>query len=83
MAALLLVILQIATLLLIARAILSWIRPAVDSGLYRFRESINRLTDPVVLPVRRVLPNPGGIDLSVIALLLGINLVLVPIATRL
>lgn len=79
MAALLLVILQIATMLFVTRAILSWFHPRPESGLYRFRRAVNRLTDPVVLPVRRVLPRPGGIDLSVLALLLGINLVAVPI----
>lgn len=83
MTALLLVILQVATLLLITRAILSWFRPDPESGLHRFRRAVNRLTDPVVRPVRNVLPHPGGIDFSVLALLLGINLLLVPIVAGL
>ncbi len=33
---------------------------------------VNALTEPVLKPIRRFLPNMGGIDLSPIALFLGI-----------
>ena len=33
---------------------------------------VNALTEPVLAPIRRILPNMGGIDLSPIALFLGI-----------
>jgi YggT family protein len=32
----------------------------------------NRLTDPLLNPIRRVLPNLGGIDISPIVLVLGL-----------
>ncbi len=83
MGSLLLLVLQIVTFALLARAILSWVRPEPGSGLWQFRDTIDRLTDPIVLPVRRVLPRPGGIDLSIFAILIGINVVLVPIAAAL
>lgn len=79
MTSLLLLLLQLVTLVLIARAILSWFRPEYGTGLYRFRETVDRISDPLVLPVRRVLPSTGGLDLSVLVLLLGINFVLVPL----
>ncbi len=80
---LLLAILQLASLLLIARAVLSWFQPRPDSPVFAVRRVVDQLTDPVVLPVRRVLPHPGGLDLSVFALLLAINLLLVPIVSGL
>ena len=73
-------VIDIYTWIVIASAIMSWlvafgvinvrnqfVRPAVDF-LYR-------ITEPVLRPIRRVLPNLGGIDISpVIALLLIIFL---------
>ncbi|MGH1503797.1 MAG: YggT family protein [Acidimicrobiales bacterium] len=79
MSALILLLLQMVTLLLIARAILSWFRPDFGTGLHRLQETVDRVSDPIVLPVRRVMPNTGPLDLSIIAILIGINFVLVPI----
>ena len=52
--------------LLIARIILSW----VNIGSYEIREFIFRITDPVLNPIRRIMPNTGGIDFSPIVVLL-------------
>ena len=79
MSALILLLLQMVSLLLLARAILSWFRPDYGTGLHRFSETVDRLSDPIVLPVRQILPNTGPLDLSVVVLLIGINFVLVPI----
>jgi len=35
-------------------------------------DAVNRLTEPVLGPIRRVLPSFGGIDLSPVVLFLGI-----------
>jgi YggT family protein len=83
MSGILLTILQLCSLALIAKALLSWIQVRPGTALDRFKYGLDRLTEPVVAPVRRVLPRPGGLDLSVLAILLGINLVLVPVAARL
>ncbi|MCI1436795.1 MAG: YggT family protein [Acetobacter indonesiensis] len=40
---------------------------------------LNRLTEPVLEPVRRLLPNLGGIDFSPMVVLLGIQYVLQPL----
>ena len=62
-------IVQLLTLLIIVRAVLSWI-PGIDFGhpVIRF---IMRVTDPILEPIRRVIPPLSGFDLSpIIALLL-------------
>lgn len=76
LAALIYTILDIFTWLIIASAIMSWL---VAFGVVNLRnrfvrtvvDMLYRLTEPVLRPIRRVLPNLGGIDISpVVALLL-------------
>ena len=63
--------------LLIASAILSWLvafnvvntRNAVVRTIEHFLESI---TEPALRPIRNLLPNLGGIDVSPIILILGL-----------
>lgn len=43
----------------------------------------NRLTEPVLEPVRRLLPMPGGIDFSPMVVLLCIQYVVQPILVEL
>ncbi|GBR66056.1 hypothetical protein AA0483_2149 [Acetobacter syzygii NRIC 0483] len=40
---------------------------------------LERLTEPVLAPVRRILPTPGGVDFSPMVVLLGIQYVLQPL----
>ena len=40
---------------------------------------LERLTEPVLAPVRRLLPTPGGVDFSPMVVLLGIQYVLQPL----
>jgi len=55
-------------LLLIARVVLSWTNPMGGGGLVAF---IYQATEPILAPIRRVLPPTGGIDWSpLIALLI-------------
>jgi YggT family protein len=55
-------------LLLIARVLLSWTNPTGGGGLTAF---IYQATEPILAPIRRVLPPTGGIDWSpLIAMLL-------------
>jgi YggT family protein len=63
---------QLLTLLVIVRVLLSWV-PSVD---YRHPliSLIVRITDPILLPVRRILPPVGGLDLSPIIAILLLNL---------
>lgn len=64
--------LQLLTLLVVVRAVLSWI-PSVDYGHPLIRLII-RITDPVLQPVRRVLPPLGGLDLSPLVAILLLQL---------
>lgn len=38
--------------------------------VYMLGDVLNRVTEPVLRPIRRVLPSPGGIDLSPLVLIL-------------
>ncbi len=83
MATAFLFVLQLASVILIARALLSWFRPRSGSALDQAKRRITSITDPVLEPVRRILPRPAGLDLSIVAVLLGINLVLMPVIATL
>lgn len=72
--------LQLYVWLLIASAILSWliafnvvnIRNEVVKTIWNF---LYQITEPVLRPIRNVLPNLGGIDISPIVLVLIIILI--------
>lgn len=74
---LILLVLQLYTWVIIAMAILSWL---VAFGVINVRNDFVRsvwnallaVTEPILMPIRRRLPNIGGLDLSPIVLLLGI-----------
>lgn len=83
MAAVLIFLLQIASLALIMRAIFSWFRLGPQSRLYPVQRAINWVTEPILAPIRRVLPRFGAIDLSAFVAILAINFVLVPLAATL
>jgi YggT family protein len=83
MAMVLLYVLQLASVILIARALLSWFHPRPGSALDEAKRRIIRITDPVLAPIRRILPRPAGVDLSILAVLMGINLVLMPMVATL
>ena len=53
--------LEIYTWILIARVLMSWFNPNPYNPLVQF---VLRLTEPVLAPIRRVLPSMGGLDLS-------------------
>jgi YggT family protein len=71
-------VLDIYFWIIIATVILSWLvafnvingsNPYVRQVGYALR----RLTEPVLAPVRRVLPDLGGIDISPIVVLIGLQ----------
>ena len=57
--------------LLLARVVVSWTNPRGGGGLVAF---IYQVTEPILAPIRRVLPATAGIDFSplVAILLLGV-----------
>jgi YggT family protein len=59
--------------LIILRAILSWFTaPHTENRLI---EMLNQLTDPILKPVREMLPATNGIDFSPLIVLVGLELV--------
>lgn len=62
---------MVYTILVIARVILSWVSPASGNPLVAF---VYRTTEPVMGPIRNLLPAMGGIDFSPILVLVGIQL---------
>ena len=72
------VILSLAWWLIIIQAVMSWLisfnvinvrQPLV----YQIWSGLNRITEPVYRPIRNILPNMGGLDLTPIVVLLGIS----------
>ena len=55
--------------LVIAYAVLSWFRGASDLGYF-----LSQLIEPLLQPLRRVVPMIGGVDLSLLVLLLLIKI---------
>lgn len=70
-------VIDIYTWIVIASAIMSWL---VAFGVVNVRNQfirvvvdlLYRLTEPVLRPIRRILPNLGGVDISPVILLLGL-----------
>ena len=71
----LIVALEIFIYVVIASAILSWLVAfnvvnTRNQFVYTVGTMLHRLTDPALKPIRRFLPNLGGIDISPIVLIL-------------
>jgi YggT family protein len=70
-------VIDIYTWVVIASAIMSWL---VAFGVVNVNnrfirvvvDLLYRLTEPVLRPIRRILPNLGGVDISPVILLLGL-----------
>jgi len=61
--------------LIIARAIMSWVSPSFGNPLVRW---VYRATDPLLRPIQSIVPALGGIDFSPV-----IAIILVQLAERL
>ena len=57
--------------ILIIRAILSWF----SQGYNPFEAVLHQLTEPMLAPIRRILPPMGGLDLSILVLIIGLQFV--------
>ena len=60
--------LNIYLLVLLARAIMSWFPMRSDSGLGGLQHVLYQLTEPLLAPLRRVIPPAGMFDLSFMVL---------------
>ena len=72
-------VLQLATWVIIGQVILSWlvafnVLNTSSQGLRAFVAALDRITDPLYRPIRKVMPDFGGIDFSPLVLLLLIQI---------
>ncbi len=62
-------------ILLLVRIVFSWIRVSPDSALRPVVNMVYQLTEPVLAPVRNVLPSTGGFDFSPMVVFLAITVI--------
>ncbi len=74
-------LLSLYTLILVVRAVLSWFPIRPDSGLVPVIRALDTVIDPVLQPLRRVIPPAGMFDLSYIALFVIIYLIQVALCS--
>ncbi|KPP93082.1 MAG: YggT family protein [Rhodobacteraceae bacterium HLUCCA08] len=76
----LMLLIGVARFFIIAHFIMSWLisfqvlnirQPIV----YQIWSGLQRLLDPIYAPIRRILPDMGGIDLSPLVALLGLEII--------
>jgi YggT family protein len=59
--------------MVIARVLLSWINPRFEGPVARF---LFETTEPLISPIRRVLPQTGMFDWAPLILLLGLGILM-------
>ena len=75
-------VIQLYIWIIIASAILSWLVAfnvvnMRNQFVYQLGRFLDGVTDPVLRPIRRVIPLLGGIDISPIVLILGLQFLLI------
>ena len=73
----LLLILDVVWFVLIAHIIMSWLITFQVLNLrqplvYQIWSGLNGLLEPIYAPIRRMLPNTGGLDLAPLIVLIGV-----------
>ena len=72
-------LLSIVVWVIIGQVILSWliafnVLNTQSGGLRAFVEALNRVTEPLFRPIRKILPDFGGIDFSPLVVLIAIQI---------
>lgn len=60
-------------LLVLGRVILSWVDPMARNSISRY---IVAVTEPMLAPIRRLLPQTGSIDFAPLILMVGLGILL-------
>jgi YggT family protein len=60
-------------LLVLGRVLVSWVDPMVRNAVSRY---VVALTEPMLAPIRRVLPQGGMVDWAPLILMLGLGVLL-------
>lgn len=69
---------RLYSLILLVYAVISWI-PDLRGEWVRY---LAMLVEPVLAPVRRIIPPVGGLDLAFLAVLLALQFLIVPLLQR-
>ena len=64
-------LLDLYSMVILAAVILSWVQLPPENSLVRV---VRTLTEPLLAPIRRILPAVGGLDLSPWVLLVALRL---------
>ena len=70
-------VIDLYTMVIIAQVVLSWLVSfnvvnTRNRFVFMIGDFLHRATDPVLKPLRKILPNLGGLDISPIVLILGL-----------
>lgn len=79
MADLLTTLLQLYVFCIFGRIILSWFPVSPGGPVAQISGVLYTITEPVLGPIRNVLPSIGMFDLSPMVVIFAVNLVLIPI----
>ena len=79
-------LLQLYLFVIFVRVILSWFPISPESPMAAVYRFVYAVTEPVLGPIRRMMPGIGiggmGLDLSPIIVLLGLQLIVIPLVVR-
>ena len=67
---LLIQLIEVYSLLVVASVVVSWTNVPRE---HRAVQLLHRLTEPVLAPIRKILPPMGGMDFSPLVLLIGLR----------
>lgn len=62
----------VLTFIVVGRALLSWFDPGMRTSI---GQVLVQITEPMLAPIRRLMPSTGAIDLSPIILIIGLQVV--------
>lgn len=68
----LIIVCQVLTFAIVIRAIMSWFQPRADNPLVVV---LDRITEPILAPIRRLLPRTGMIDITPLIAIILLQLV--------
>ena len=69
-------------LIMLPLALLSWFRIRPGTALAKVQVFLYRATEPVLRPVRRIIPPMAGLDLSFLVVILLAQFVIIPVLRR-
>ena len=73
---------NVLNIAIFGRVILSWLNVGPSRPFYPIANILIQITEPILAPIRKVLPRFGMLDLSPMVALILLNFVVLPIVRR-